>query len=372
VTGARVSKPAQVSRLSVGSQNVGVSTRAEGGTPPAVFPSFGEYPVYDDHVYQIMTGDAVRNDAFREALRGLVAGRRVLDIGTGAHLKWARESLALGAACVVGIEAMAESFATAQRVKRDAGLGDQLRIVHGLSTGTRLAERAEVCVAEIVGSLAGAEGAAAVIADARRRLLSPDCVVVPHRAATRVAAVALHDVLAGHPVAFSPEALPHLQKIFAWNGGPFDVRLRIERPYRAMLLSDSAEAEVLEFNGDLRTHQERVVELFIDQEGVMDGLLAYMQLWCSSNSDPIDTLRDETNWGAIYFPLFDEAVPRQPGDCLRVLFRVRPAADGVHPLYHVAGTLVRGGRAVMRGRHLSNFGGRRFRQQALYRTLFPL
>lgn len=351
---------------------VATDPEPESTTRPAVFPSTGEFPVYDEYVYRTMTTDSIRNDGFTAALKGIVTGRRVLDIGTGAHLNWAAAALELGAASAVGVEAMRDSFASAERIRQESGFGRRLELMCGLSTGISLAERAAVCVAEVIGSLAGAEGAAAVITDAKQRLLSADCVIVPHRAATRVAAACLPDLLADHPLAFSAPALPYLEKVFSWNGGPFDVRLRISRPRGATLLSDSAEAEVLEFNGDLRTEQERSIDLTIDREGEVDGLLAWMRLWCGPDSDPIDTLRDDTNWASIYFPLFDEAVRCRPGDSLRVAIRVRLAEDRIHPVYYIDGSLARGDRTLAEGHHLSNFGGSRFRQQALYRKLFPL
>lgn len=355
-----------------GAVAVATDPEPESTTRPAVFPSTGEFPVYDEYVYQTMTTDTIRNDGFTAALKGVVAGRRVLDIGTGAHLNWAKEALELGAASAVGVEAMQDSFASAELVRQESGLGGRLELMCGLSTDISLAERADVCVAEVIGSLAGAEGAAAVITDAKRRLLSANCVIVPHRAATRVAAACLRDLLADHPVAFSAPALPYLEKVFSWNSGPFDVRLRISRPRWATLLSDSAEAEVLEFNGDLRTEQKRSIDLTIDREGEVDGLLAWIRLWCGPDSDPIDTLRDDTNWASIYFPLFDEAVRCQPGDSLRIAIRVRLAADRIHPVYYVDGSLTRGGSTLAEGHHLSNFGGSHFRKQALHRKLFPL
>ena len=95
------------------------------------------------------------------------AGPGVLDIGTGADLFWTRESLRCGASRVVAMEAMPESFHTASQVLTTLDDGDRVTLLHGVSTALSIEPRAELCVAEIIGSLPGAEGAAAVFSDCR-------------------------------------------------------------------------------------------------------------------------------------------------------------------------------------------------------------
>lgn len=350
---------------------VAVYPRESSSDGPALLPSFGEYPIYDQALYSLMSSDSLRNSEFASALSKVVAGTRVLDIGTGAHLNWVREALRLGAQSAVAVESIRDSFAAARTVVSELGLADQVDILHGHSMQICLSKLAEVCVAEIVGSVAGAEGAAAVISDAKRRLLAPGSVIVPHRAATRVAAASLRDVLGEHPLAFSEPAVRYLRKIFEWNGAPFDVRLRVEHPYWNTLLSRSAEAEVLDFNGHLHLEQVRELQLPIERRGEIDGLLAWLQLWASEDTEPIDSLRCKTNWASVYFPAFDHPVGCLPGDLLNITFKATLAADKVHPCYSIDAALVRGGRAVAIGQHQSDYGGRRFRRGSIYRTLFP-
>src|SRR5207245_2606452 len=116
----------------------------------------------------------------RRALAALCPGRRVLDVGTGADLNWAREAIRCGARQVDAVEVIEQSYLAAGR--RLAGLPDRDRIILHLGSSAELAlpERAEVCVGEIIGSVAGAEGAAAVMSDVRARLLTADGVIVPH------------------------------------------------------------------------------------------------------------------------------------------------------------------------------------------------
>ncbi|WP_052709558.1 class I SAM-dependent methyltransferase [Streptomyces sp. NRRL S-495] len=359
--------------ISVGGTKVGVrvAARPGGGAAGAVlWPSIGEYPVYDSALYGALTSDESRVERFRAAVRALAPGRRVLDIGTGEHLNWARESVSCGASGAVAIEAMAETFRNASANRLAWGLADRVTLLHGESTELEIGPPAEVCVAEVIGSVAGAEGAAAVLADARRRHLVPGGVVVPHRCVTRAAAVNLREVLGGAPVAFAPEAVPYLERIFEWNGAPFDVRLRIGDPDPEALLSTEEEVEVLDFNGDLRAEQERRVRLTVRRPGSVDGVLTWLRIACLPDEEPLDALRDPTSWASVYFPLFDAEVPVERGDTLDLTFRVRTGADGVHPDYHLAATL-RTAAGELSATHGSPHRGRGFREHPVHRTLFP-
>jgi protein arginine N-methyltransferase 1 len=280
---------------------------------PALWPSIGEYPIYDAGLYQALASDEKRNDRFRAALKELAGGRVVLDIGTGEQLIWAREGIAAGARHAVAMEVMDDTLETAFRNLAEWGLQDAVTLLHGASTELGVTTRADVCVAEVIGSVAGAEGAASVLRDARRRLLGPGGVVVPHRCVTQAAAVALRDVMGGREPAFAEEAVPLLERIFRWNGAAFDVRLRIRNPERDAVLSSTAAVEVLDFNGDLRAEQEQRVTLVIERPGVVDGVLTWLRIARLPDEEPLDALRDDTSWASVYFPLFDRPVPVAPG-----------------------------------------------------------
>ncbi|MEU6451293.1 hypothetical protein [Streptomyces sp. NPDC046979] len=73
-----------------------VSVRVDPGPEregrPALWPSVGEYPIYDPFLYTTMTTDDERNRRFRAPLARLAPDRRLLDIGTGQDLLWARSA----------------------------------------------------------------------------------------------------------------------------------------------------------------------------------------------------------------------------------------------------------------------------------------
>ncbi|MEU6743408.1 hypothetical protein [Streptosporangium sandarakinum] len=312
---------------------------AESATEPVLWPSIGEYPIYDPALYHALESDHARNDRFRNALRELAKDKVVLDIGTGEHLLWAREGIDAGAHHAVAIEVIEDSHTRASENVIRHGLDGKITLLHGLSTRLDVTAKADVCVAEVIGSVAGAEGAAAVFTDARRRLLKPNARCIPHRCVTQAAAVSLREVMGGDEPAFGPGAVPLLQRIMAWNQGLFDVRLRIRNPVREAIVSGSAAVEILDFNGDLRLEQERRVTLVMERPGRIDGILAWLQLACLPDETPLDALRDRTSWASVYFPLFHQDVPVSAGDRLHVTFRTVLSDDGIHPDYRLGAVL---------------------------------
>ena len=88
--------------------------------PPELWPSLGEYDVYDELLYYAMTHDERRNAAYREAIGRAVAGKVVLDLGTGADAVLARLCVDAGAQRVYAIEANDERLSPSDRARRDA------------------------------------------------------------------------------------------------------------------------------------------------------------------------------------------------------------------------------------------------------------
>jgi hypothetical protein len=323
-------------QVAVGSQTVGIWIDASASADivgPQLWPSFGEYPVYDETLYEALTNDTIRNDLFRRALALVSPNKRVLDIGTGQYLIWAVESLRAGADHVVAVESMPETHAAAAKNLSDWELESKVSLRHGLSTQLDIEERAEVCVSETIGSVAGAEGAAAIVLDARQRLLDDSGVVVPNRCITKAVATSFDGVMARTGAGFARDAIGTLTRIFEWNESPFDVRLRISNPAKEALLSTYATIEILDFNGDLQTEQRHSVTLVMQSVGVVDGLLAWMEMSCWPGLPILSAIQDRTNWATVYFPLFDTPIEVTPGDRLDVNVAIVLSDDGIHPDY---------------------------------------
>ena len=339
-------------------------------TAPTLTPTLGEYPIYDAPLYEVMANDTERNWRFCEALERYAKNRIVIDIGTGAFLFWARESLRFGASRVFAVEAMQESVEAASQLLKTLQDGDRITLLHGESTTLSIEPKADVCVAEIIGSLPGAEGAAAVLSDAKQRHLTSDAVIIPHLCLTQAAAVSFADLFAGRPPAFSGSWMSQLQQIFDWNGGPFDVRLRLANPAPEGIMSGAAVVERLDFNGDLLVEQVADVRLTVARSGLVDGVLTWLALQCFPDQAPLDALQCKSNWASIYLPLFEEGIPVEAGDVLTLTFRTLLSEDGVHPDYHLSGEL-RTAHGVHRGCYASPYKSEDLRGHPVYRALFP-
>src|SRR5438045_7987843 len=72
-------------------------------------PSVGEYPVYDDLLYQMMIADSPRTNGYRRAVQRIAPGKTVVDIGTGQDALWSIASAQAGAQRVYGIEVIPEA-----------------------------------------------------------------------------------------------------------------------------------------------------------------------------------------------------------------------------------------------------------------------
>ncbi|MEM8564149.1 MAG: 50S ribosomal protein L11 methyltransferase [Pseudomonadota bacterium] len=349
---------------------VTVNSGIQADESPTLMPTLGEYPIYDATLYEVMANDDERNWRFREALERFAKDKVVIDIGTGAALVWALEAARIGASQVYAIEAMKSSAQAASELLETMDCADRISLIHAESTSLSLEQRAEVCVAEIIGSLAGAEGAAAVLSDAKKRLLKPNAVIIPHQCLTFAAAANFAKVLAVTTPAFPTMALPYLKHIFTWAGGPFDVRLRVANPSANGILSDHGVVERLDFNGDLRLNQVQEVGLKMESAGSVDGILTWLSMSCLPDQAPLDALQCDCNWASIYFPLFDEAIAVKAGDTLRLRFETVLGEDGIHPDYRIHATL-----ETAAGRHESNHSSAykhtQLRTHPVYRGLFP-
>jgi predicted nicotinamide N-methyase len=135
-----------------------------------------------------MMNDAPRNAAYDEAIRRVVPGRSVLDIGTGAGLL-AMMAARAGAKSVTSCEQTPWIAAKAREVVAANGLADRIKLIakHSseLKIGTDLSERAEVLVTEVFGTSAINELVIPTVAHAHAQLLRPGATVVPRAASVR-------------------------------------------------------------------------------------------------------------------------------------------------------------------------------------------
>ncbi|GAA2638340.1 SAM-dependent methyltransferase [Paractinoplanes durhamensis] len=312
-----------------------VRTVDAAGSPYVLFPSMGEYPAYDDRVYDAFDAADDRHRAYRDAVRAAAPGKVVIDIGTGRDALWAIEAGHAGARHVYAIEADPATADQAVDAVIAAGLDERVTVLPGLSTQITLPERAEVCVSEIVGNIASAEGAIAVLGDARARLCTPDCAWIPFRIQTWAAAVDLD----GTDLALAAETVPYLDRVFEAAGAPFDARLCLGGPSADAVISTAVAIESIVFGADQPPpHDERLrAELRIGATSArMSGILLWTRVAAESRGGrEVDALDGGTRaWAPVYAP-FPEPVPVTCGDHLPIAFTRRTSDDGVHPDYEL-------------------------------------
>jgi type I protein arginine methyltransferase len=349
---------------------VAIDDRPDLGLRPHLWPSVGEYPCYDPSLYHLMSTDTVRNSAFRGALRPLVKGRTVLDLGTGQDLNWALEAARGGASRVFAVEEIEESYRMAVRRLATAREAPTIELVYGRSFDLRVPRRAEVCVAELVGTIASAEGILAVMADARERLLAPGAVVVPSACRTMVGAMSLRSLFPAGP-ALSRDGLPYLPQIFQRYRRAFDIRLALANPPPDCIVSTTEPIETLTFDGTEPLDATTSLRLRVRRAGEIDGLLLWIRLTAGGNTRVVDSLTDRTSWIPVYLPMFDVPVAVSGGETMEVVFERRTSDDGIHPDYAVEVALTTAS-GIVAGFFRSSHHGTEVGTSAIYRDLWGL
>ena len=303
-----------------------------------LWPSVGEYPVYDEILYYAMTNDELRNKSYRAAINRLVKGKVVVEIGTGKDLILSRFCLEAGAEKVYAIEAMDESFRSARETANELGLQEKLVLIHGHSAAVELPEQVDVCVSEIIGTIGGSEGVATVLNDARR-FLKPDGVMIPQRCTTKIAGIRLDDQVLRNPY-FAELPRYYAERVFEQMGGEFDLRLCLKNFNRKDLVSDAQVFEELDFTGRAQQEFERPLNFTITQDSRLDGFLLWINLETAAD-ELIDTLARQYSWLPVFFPAFYPGIEVSAGDEIRAQCSARLSSNGVNPDYRIQGTVFR-------------------------------
>ncbi|MEV8319090.1 class I SAM-dependent methyltransferase [Streptomyces sp. NPDC059900] len=337
------------------------------GGRPYLWPSVGEYPLYDDFLYHVMLEDEPRNKIFRDAILAQAPDASVLEVGCGPDLLWSLHAAECGARSVRAIESIPDSAVRATELARKKPQYD-IEVLPGEATTVDVPERAEVCVAELVGSIGGAEGIAAVLDDVRERLLTPGAAVIPAVVGTTAAVVCAEELLEGE-FAVDVDFADYVAEVLASAGGPFDLRMCLGNVDRSALRSTEGPVEDLRLEEGVARFPS--VRLEITSPGPVDGLLLWLTMRCTPEGPLLDSLETVTNWLPVYVP-FDAPGPLEaaPGDVIELDCAVQPAADGLHPEYTFTGALTRadGSRVPLSAR--SPYAGGPFRASPLHRALF--
>lgn len=136
--------------------------------------------MYSLHFYGQMIGDAVRMEAYAEALRRTVRpGSVLMDLGCGPGV-FAVLACKLGARRVYAVEPE-NVIGLAREIAATNGCANRIEFFDKLSTEITLPEPADVIISDLRGVLPWFEQHIPSIKDARTRLLAPGGTLIPHR-----------------------------------------------------------------------------------------------------------------------------------------------------------------------------------------------
>jgi amino acid adenylation domain-containing protein len=332
-----------------------------------LWPSIGEYSVYDDLTYYVMSNDELKLHKYNAAINRLVMNKVVLDIGTGKDAILARQCAAAGAKRVYALESLESTYDEAKEVIEKLHLQDRVTVIHGDSMRIDLPEPVDVCVSEVFCSIGGAGGAAAILGDARR-FLRPGGNVIPRRATTRIAAARLPQEISNAP-AFTSVSSHYVRKIFEEVGHPFDLRLCINRFPASDLLSTTGVFEDLDFDLGSEMAFSRKVMLSVTRSSLCEGFLLWLEME-TVEGEIVNILEGEYGWMPVYIPAFDDGFRVIEGDVIDLTCTARDCGDGLHPDYFIEGSLIRNGIDAVVFRCESLHHRKADETRDLYRRLF--
>jgi protein arginine N-methyltransferase 1 len=266
---------------------------------------------------------------------------------------------------VIAFETLEASAEAARLLARE--LGPHVTVVHGDISQGKLTRRADMCIAELVGSIGGAEGIGVVLERTRQHLES-DAVVVPHRVKTLIAGLAAGDLLGAEP-RLHPIAANYCEAVMRSAGALFDLRISMGGIETSDLLTTRGILEDLNLTTG-RHDEPSETTLRVVRAGKMDSYLAWINLQCAPGQPFLDSLAIETNWMPVLIPFCSETpVDVQPGDVCTIRVSKR-LVDGVHPEWFLAGTIRGGNGKTKQVRATSPYAGGEFRASWLHRALF--
>jgi amino acid adenylation domain-containing protein/non-ribosomal peptide synthase protein (TIGR01720 family) len=334
---------------------------------PELWPSLGEYDVYDELLYYAMTHDDVRNRVYETAIRKSVEGKVVLDIGTGADAVLARFCVEGRAKHVYAIEVNETAYRRAKRLIENLGLAERVTLLYGDSAQIHLPEQVDICVSEILGTIGSSEGVVPILNDARR-FLKDDGIIIPRRCVTLIAPVSLPPNLAKSPrLSDLPRA--YVQQVFMKVGHAFDLRLCIRNFPQSNLLSEPWVFEDLDFTEFICPDYEFETTFTIRQDSKLDGFLLWLNVY-PGDQGLVDSLNSKSSWLPVIFPAFYPGHEVSKGDTIKIKCSCRFADDAPMPDYAIEGTLFRSGQEPIGFTYASPRHTKAFKQNPFYQSLF--
>ncbi|UAA37208.1 amino acid adenylation domain-containing protein [Paraneptunicella aestuarii] len=302
-----------------------------------LWPSISEFFIYDYFAYRAMFMHIKRNELYRKALEKNVVNKTVLDIGPGPEAILSRLCLESGAKHVYAVEILEETYLQAKQYIELAGLTDRITLIHGDIMEVELPEKADFCVSEIVGSIAGSEGSAVLIESARRLLKDP-ANMIPVKSVTRIAAATLEE--SQFDYGYSGLAYQYAERILDDFGKDFQYRISVKNVTDEIVISSRDVFEDLDYQNGSPFELDHDICLNINKKSIFNGLLVWMDLFVDHDLN-LDILDDPASWLPVYFPVSCSGIDVDVGDYIEATISRRLCDNGVNPDFHVEGKLIR-------------------------------
>lgn len=238
----------------------------------------------DPELHLHLLSDEGRTSAYGAAIQQVAPGRRVLDIGTGSGILACFAARA-GATRVYAIE-RTEMIDVAVAVAATNGLADRIEFIRGDATQTRLPERVDVVLSELLSNDLFGQRLIPVLTDARSRLLEPGGVMIP-RAVTLLVAGVESERIRRFDERRLDDLVDHLGQRYELDLAPLLVALRTRDSSSDSYVHDVAEGpdNVLTEPATVWTHDFRRsdvrrgevvrVPLTMVRDGVLNGVAAF-------------------------------------------------------------------------------------------------
>src|SRR3974390_2329833 len=210
-----------------------------------------------------------RNHPYRDTIRETVAGKIVLELGTGRKALWAVCCAAAGARKVYAVEANKRAYKESLAFLKARNINN-VHLMRGFSDKITLPERCDVLVHDLIGNIASAEGMIPFIEDAKRRLLTPDAVHIPQRCVT--CAVLAEDptlTLAERTLSYVLRGFQRLDRLPFVRVFGFRPRDALSDPY---VIEDFAFRQVQQFQHCVR------LDIEIKRDGVLHGVFFFLRI----------------------------------------------------------------------------------------------
>ncbi|MEG3162874.1 phosphopantetheine-binding protein, partial [Sphingomonas sp. LB2R24] len=334
---------------------------------PEVWPSIAEFHIYDDLAYHTMAAHERRNDAYLSAFRRVLQGKTVLEIGPGRTAVLSKLAAQAGASKVYAVEILKESYEAAKAEVQRCNLDKTITVIHGDAMTADLPTDIDYCISEIVGNIAGSEGAVEIINSIRPALVD-GANVLPQRARTYIVGFSLP--ISRLLLGFTPTGLHYVSKIFAQAGGPFDLRICLKGMSSDSIITSKDVFEDLDFTRNCSSESSHRIDLAVEKDSVLTGFVLWLRLDVDENNS-IDVLDDQASWLPVYVPAFNPGISVTKGDKIEAAVARTISKDGRSPDFNISGILRRSG-----GHHLPfevsvPHQSEKFRSNSFYEGLFP-